>query len=329
MVETINNGDKMKERVLTGLAIFLLVAAVFLTKIVIGTSIVFDIFIAILAVFCAYETAILLKKQNKVNHMPLIAAFPLCLFAAIFLSFSLKLSAVISAVVCIGLFIVFVLIGFLITLLSRAKTELEMRERKIRTSKTSYAFSKAMNNVLGFLYPSVLIMLIVPLNHLVDINYIFADAIPYTHTFSVLMLAFCFLVPFICDTFAYLVGKTFGGKKLCPKISPNKTISGAIGGSIMTVLLLIVLYLILASIPSLQPALAAINLEWWTVALVGLIGSLACQAGDLFESHLKRKADVKDSGNILPGHGGVLDRLDGFIFVVPVIAFVTFLLVLL
>ena len=329
MVETIINGEKMKERVLTGLAIFLLVAVVLLTKIVIGTSIVFDIFIALLAVACAYEMSQILQKQNKLSHSLLISVFPLALFIAIFLCFSFKLSAVVSALICLGVFVFFAFLGFVLTLLCKAKTENQMRENKIRTSKTMFAFSKTMNNVFGFLYPTVLIMLLVPLNHLPEINYVFGSEIAYAQIFSILMVCLCFLVPFICDTFAYLVGRTFGGKKLCPKISPNKTISGAIGGSLMTILLIVVLYLILASIPSLQPALAKLNIQWWTVALIAFLGSIACQCGDLFESFLKRKSSIKDSGNLLPGHGGVLDRFDGFIFVVPVVALFALVLVLL
>ena len=329
MVETILNGENMKERVLTGLAIFLLIAVVLLTKIIIGTSIVFDILIVLLAVGCGYEMSKLLKNQNKHCHSLLIAIFPLALYAVIYLCFSFKFSIVISALLCLALFVVFALTGFLWTLVSMARTENEMRENKIRTSKKAFAVSKTMHNILGFLYPSVLVALIIPLNHLPQINYIFSGAIPYASTFSIILVSLCFLVPFICDTFAYLIGKTFGGKKLCPKISPNKTISGSIGGTIATILLLVVIYLVLSSIVSLQPALISLNITWWTVALIGLVGSMACQAGDLFESYLKRKAGVKDSGNLLPGHGGLLDRLDGFIFVVPVMAIVALLIVLL
>lgn len=329
MVETILNGENMKERVLTGLAIFLLIAVVLLTKIIIGTSIVFDILIVLLAVGCGYEMSKLLKNQNKHCHSPLIAIFPLALYVVIYLCFSFKFSIVISALLCLALFVVFALTGFLWTLVSMARTENEMRENKIRTSKKAFAVSKTMHNILGFLYPSVLVALIIPLNHLPQINYIFNGAIPYASTFSIILVSLCFLVPFICDTFAYLIGKTFGGKKLCPKISPNKTISGSIGGTIATILLLVVIYLVLSSIVSLQPALISLNITWWTVALIGLVGSIACQAGDLFESYLKRKAGVKDSGNLLPGHGGLLDRLDGFIFVVPVMAIVALLIVLL
>ena len=96
-----------------------------------------------------------------------------------------------------------------------------------------------------------------------------------------------------------------------------------------TVLLVCVLYLILSSIPSLQLGLEAFGLNWWLVAIVAFVGAIICTIGDLFESFLKRKANMKDSGDILPGHGGILDRLDGMIFVVPCVLVFTILLILL
>ena len=110
-----------------------------------------------------------------------------------------------------------------------------------------------------------------------------------------------------CDSAAYFVGRHFGGPKLWPRVSPNKTISGSIGG--------------------LVAAMAATSLVASTFGVKGLadalimgllIGALS-QAGDLMESSVKRQLDVKDSGSILPGHGGMLDRFDGYIFVIPAV----------
>ena len=318
----------MKERTLTGLAIFFVVAVVLLTKIIIGTTIILDIFWGLLVVTCAYEMANILKHQQRPNHVLLIVLFPIFLFALLYTEMALKLDAILSGFLVLGLIMLFVLIGFFVTLFSTARTENEMRVNKIRTSKSAFAFSKSMNNLIGFLYPTVPLMMMFPINHLAEISYLFEGTIPYVSTISIVLVALCFLVPFICDTFAYFVGKTFGGPRFCPKISPKKTISGFIGGVLATISILLVLYFILSSIPSLQSAISAIGLEWWGVALIGLLGSLACTGGDLFESFMKRKAELKDSGNILPGHGGFLDRLDGFVFVVPVIMIVALIIVL-
>ena len=112
----------------------------------------------------------------------------------------------------------------------------------------------------------------------------------------------------ICsDLGGYIIGKTIGGKKLT-KISPKKTISGSIGSFCFS---LIPLFIFNIYDSNEYPFRIKIF-------LLSLSVSLACQIGDLFISYLKRKAKVKDSGNILPGHGGMLDRFDGIFFAVPV-----------
>ena len=110
------------------------------------------------------------------------------------------------------------------------------------------------------------------------------------------------IVTWSTDTFAYFAGRSIGGPKLAPRISPSKTWSGLIGGLIGAELL---------------GALVAYWLQLGSPFLyIGGFMGLISQAGDLFESWLKRRAGVKDSGTILPGHGGALDRLDGFLPVV-------------
>ena len=116
------------------------------------------------------------------------------------------------------------------------------------------------------------------------------------------------------DIGGYLFGKYFKGRKLT-KISPNKTISGSIGSFIFS----LVPYILLSTIYNLGS-------EIFINIFICLYLSLACQAGDLFISYFKRKAKVKDTGNILPGHGGLLDRIDGIVFAIPSLTILIFLL---
>lgn len=127
----------------------------------------------------------------------------------------------------------------------------------------------------------------------------------YNDTFSLEVL-FLFILIWSSDTFAYLVGKFFGKHKMAPKISPKKTWEGYIGGVILT---LVLSYFI----EHYQPQLRG---NW---IFVGFLIAAFAPLGDLVESQLKRNFGVKDSGNIIPGHGGVLDRLDSFIICVPVV----------
>lgn len=108
------------------------------------------------------------------------------------------------------------------------------------------------------------------------------------------------------DIGAFFAGRSIGGPKLAPKLSPNKTWAGLIGGIVAASLLAIVLHV-------------QYGLPWRMTLATPFLAVLA-QGGDLYESWLKRRAGVKDSGNILPGHGGLLDRLDGVVPVAPVAA---------
>lgn len=116
-----------------------------------------------------------------------------------------------------------------------------------------------------------------------------------------------FIIAFGTDTFAYIVGNLLGKRKLCPMVSPNKTIEGSIGGILGSVLLV----LIYSAIFKLD------NL--WIIVIISFIGSIASQLGDLTASMIKRQVGIKDYGFIMPGHGGVLDRFDSIIFTAPLI----------
>lgn len=120
-----------------------------------------------------------------------------------------------------------------------------------------------------------------------------------------------FLVLFVIwstDTGAYLIGRKIGKRKLAPSISPNKTVEGSLGG-VVTAVVIAGLYLFL--IPN--------DLPLGLTLLLTIVFSIAGQTGDLVESAIKRHYQVKDSGSLLPGHGGVLDRFDSLIFVLNVI----------
>ena len=128
------------------------------------------------------------------------------------------------------------------------------------------------------------------------------------------LLLMTFAIPILGDTCAYFVGSNVGGPKLCPAISPNKTISGAIGGllgSILTAVIVGRCFRWFAPGVAFPP--------FWAELLVGLLGGVTAQLGDLFASMIKRHCKIKDFGHIFPGHGGMLDRLDSIAFTAIII----------
>jgi phosphatidate cytidylyltransferase len=129
-----------------------------------------------------------------------------------------------------------------------------------------------------------------------------------------LVLLFPVLLTWASDVGAYFVGRMFGRTKLMPSVSPAKTVEGAVGGIALSVVIAWVFVRFLMA-PKGQLGMSPVGIVVFGVAI-----AIAAQLGDLFESLLKREASVKDSSNLLPGHGGFLDRIDSLLFVLPVAA---------
>ena len=126
-----------------------------------------------------------------------------------------------------------------------------------------------------------------------------------------------FIGAFMSDTGAFFAGRAFGKRKLCPAVSPNKTVAGCIGGFVGSIAGMAVFHLVVKT-------WFQLDLGWGVVILMGVIGSLFGQLGDLSFSVIKREFGIKDYGAIFPGHGGVLDRFDSVLFVAP--AYLLFML---
>ena len=114
----------------------------------------------------------------------------------------------------------------------------------------------------------------------------------------------------ITDTAAFFVGRRFGDTKLCPNISPNKTVAGAIGGAAATTILFPIYWLVVSLING--TPIGVVNVLMWI--LIALLCGIFAQFGDLFASSIKRYCGLKDFSNLIPGHGGIMDRLDSIMF---------------
>ena len=153
-------------------------------------------------------------------------------------------------------------------------------------------------NFLRFITKSLSLIYLVLFSYLIFEGFVHSD-------FSIIILYF-FLICIFSDIGGYIFGKTFKGKKLT-KISPNKTISGSFGSFLFSLIPYILLILFQE----------VTEVNFYTLFFITIILSFVCQVGDLFISYFKRKSKIKDTGTLLPGHGGLLDRIDGIIFAVP------------
>lgn len=161
---------------------------------------------------------------------------------------------------------------------------------------TKYTFIDVSLTILGFLYVGVFF------------SFIYLINIMPNGKFLVWLI---FLASWLCDTVAYYTGKYLGKRKLCPKVSPKKTIAGSIGGLIGSTLALSVYgYFINAFIH---------NIPFYHYIIIGLLCGVFCQFGDLIASSIKRYVGIKDYSNLIPGHGGILDRFDSILFASTII----------
>lgn len=283
----------MKPRVITGIGI----AVVYIGTALLSTyvhSAFFDAFILIMMLLGAYEiTNAFKRKYSTPLVVPIFATIVLGYTSFLLCQYLLKATPYASIGFSVYLAIlVLVILGVFIV---------------CKTSKTLVT-GNAVTTTAALIYPTTLLMYSVAFNYL-----------PELYRCTAIMLFFA--IPPFTDCMAFFVGSTLKGKKLCPSVSPNKTISGAIGGLFGGILgaLLVMLFAYLSVTFGINIMGAGMLADSWGITalhfvLMGLIGSVFDQFGDLFASFIKRRVDLKDFSHILPGHGGILDRIDGMVF---------------
>ena len=269
----------MKQRVITGV----IAAVIFIGALVLMNTIVFPLFVALLSVIAVWEV----EKAVSLKNVPIIAA-SLILSAAIpiFTHFEIKIPVAAFG----GAYVVLILI---LMLLQFEKTKFEESITAIFASVCiPYSFS---------------LMIVFR-----DIYKIFSA---YTKTDGVFLILFAFFAGWMTDIFAYFVGSKLGKHKLCPKISPKKSVEGAVGGVIGAILLNEALFFVFNKFFFTQET----GLSYLIIAVLSVVLSVISMFGDLAASTIKRNFGIKDFGNLLPGHGGIMDRFDSVLFVMPVL----------
>lgn len=267
----------MKQRVITAL----LFGIVFIGAFLLMNTIAFPVFVAALSFIAVWEIEKAVGLTNK-----LIIASSLALSVAIPLIVNFNVKVPVAPVGC--LYVVIILIFMLL---------------KFESTRFEQAVTAIFASVC------------VPFSF--SLMIVFRDIYKYFDNYSkidgIFLLILSFFAAWMTDIFAYFVGSKFGKHKLCPKISPKKSVEGAIGGVVGAIVLNLLLLLVFNKFFFENGS----TLSYVTVAVLSLVLSVVSMFGDLAASTIKRNFGIKDFGNLLPGHGGIMDRFDSALFVMP------------
>lgn len=270
----------MKQRVLSGVVI----AVVAISVLLLMNTVVFPIVWTVLAVMAVYEIEKVTQIKNKaLMAVSLAFAALFCLnecFGFVEVSYSVVLS-------------VYVLIMLTIMLIGYDITKFE------HVASAFFASVAVPFAFLIFVY-------------LRDINE--NSGGKFSKTEGVYLILLVLVCSWLTDVFAYFTGRAFGKHKLCPKISPKKTVEGAIGGIIIPAVINIIVLAVFEKF-----FFDGTVIPYWTMLIISPVLSVASMLGDLSASTIKRNFGVKDFSNLIPGHGGIMDRFDSCLFVLPAI----------
>ena len=314
----------MKKRLLTSL-IILIVTALFVASRY-YTTYAMDAFIGILAVVGCVEVTKVLERRRMFSNVVLVGCFPAIMYVAMTIGIINKRGWLNYVVYFVAILLILFLANFLFTYLCSSVTHKEKDKFGVYDSDAKYAFNKSMNSAFVMIYPAILFVCMLFINHYFDFAFV-TTTIKYPNLLILFFVVLLFAITMITDSMALVVGTTFKGPKLCPTISPNKTISGAVGGFVFGTLGGVLVYYLFSLNIYINEMFMTTDIVWWKILIVSMIASIICQIGDIIASKLKRSARVKDYGTIFPGHGGVMDRVDGLIFSALVILISMFVLI--
>ena len=305
----------MKENTLSKTKTGLILTACLIGMLVIDyfAKVAFDFFVLGITIIAANEFRSLIYKAGYPSFVYSAFVMPILAFLVFTVGNLLSLGALWILLLEVLLIALTYAVFFLITFISR-KTKSDDFRQATHMTVPGFALFKANNTISIMFYPTFLTLIMYFINHIEELKLAISDKVSVIH-YGLFGLVMLFAISCVTDVFAMTFGKIIGGKKIFPKISPNKTLAGALfgllGGVIGAVLAYYGFVLFAGGLYN--------SISIWLVLLVGLLGSIVAQVGDLFESYIKRRAGVKDAGDFLRSHGGILDRFDSIILVTPLI----------
>lgn len=239
---------------------------------------VYDVLIILLALLGWHEYVML----GKASHVQMLNIWGYITIVMLMFACTIHQYVLASAILVLSLIINYILCTF---------------------SEKNYTMASVSYSISGLLYVGIGMLSLLMIRH--DTIYMNVSMPMTLANWGTITLWLLLFTTWASDTFAYFIGRLFGKRKIVPSISPNKTLEGFIGGFIGCIITGAIFSYI-------------VGIPLWIGIHVGIISGIFAPLGDLFESKIKRLCNVKDSGTLLPGHGGVLDRFDSLLFTAPI-----------
>lgn len=318
--KNINTPTNMLKRTVFGVAVLALVVGFFLIRQISDNTIfLFDVFVGFLMIAGSFEIDSLFKKLKRPIFSVVLSLYPVVNFIVLLISIIFSYSIIIFLLLNVLILLVLFLLMFLIAILNKRENIKEMYFVGYEGSRFTFGLKKSANTVLAMLYPTFLLMFLFCINHFQA----FMSIKNFDAGFVGLILLFA--TTMTADTCAFCIGRLFKSKKLSlEKLGPGKTYSGLIGGILGAILAAIIVYIIFVNC-GYRDIFTSYNLNLWSFLFAGLFCGIFNMSGDILASFLKRRAGVKDFSNLIPGHGGVMDRINGLI-VNSVVVFIIMLI---
>ena len=326
----VNTPANFLPRIIWGSVILLVVVAFFALRIL--SAYVFDVLIAGLMIVCALEVENVLHKMNRPTHTVAVALYPILCFATVML---IANSGNHFAICVIAMLLVLLALGVILFAYPLIFTKFGRRAKEkdeFGGSLLHYSFMRTLNTMFVCLWPTFLFSFAFIINHydlLSGSGLIEAYSNPAMGVnFGLLGLVLLFATTMFADTFAMLTGRFIGGPKISiTKLGPGKSWTGLVGGIAGACIASLIVYFVFNSFYGYNVLFSSQGINFGTFLLGGLFCGIFNMAGDIFSSFFKRRAVIKDFSQLIPGHGGVMDRYNGlvcnavFVFIFFIILF--------
>ncbi|MEG0256721.1 MAG: CDP-archaeol synthase [Christensenella sp.] len=290
----------MGKRILVAIPIVIIVALAVLLQ---GWALA--VFVAVLACACQYEIVRAMDGNGKPIIKTVSFVFAGLMVLAFLLSFRSNQKAysfsLLTMPFVLSVFVLLIIAAFIIAMFSKKHT-----------------MESVSNTIFTFVYPQMFFVLFYMLILNVDMGAYASEWFPEVMVsvgyFRILVLLLMIFLPaMFSDTVAYFIGKSFGKTKLCPSISPKKTVAGCVAGIVGGIIASVLIWAVFSNVASIT-MMPLLNYIFAGAAL-----AVISQLGDLSASFIKRSLNIKDFGKLLPGHGGIVDRMDSVLFCIPLV----------